>query len=262
MKKKKAPGKSTPLALFFLAILCGIIVFSFVVKFFFIVSEGKFNSGNTFSIFVSNGVQNQLIVFDNENGTITKLKVSERTGDPNKTLEVPIEALYFKEDMDLNKSLPDLLSDLFLGIAITKNNLNPADGFRSYLSSRFSSPKNISEKEVSIKTPETQRDQELSSIFSDKKILDEGYGIDVINGTSEGGIGGRISRLASNIGGNVLLVGSEENVKNSAIYADKDSYTAKRLSGILNFPIKKGRISKIAEISIVIGEDYRDITKY
>lgn len=261
MRKKKS-GKNTLLAIiFFILLICAVLA-SVLINVLLVVKSSKFGIGPTFSIFVSNGRQNEILTFHKDKNSISVYKIGDRVGDIYKFAEVPIEALYYSDSLNLNQPVSRLASDIFFGITQARTNLNMLDGLRSFLMAKTISPKDIREEQIPKNLTDIQRDEIFSLVFKDLKITQEGIAIQIINNTSEQGIGNRFARFVSNIGGNVVLVSTGEQDIKSGVYLNKTSYTGSRLSKALNFPSIKGKIGDISDITIVIGSDYRDLSKY
>ncbi|MEK6852560.1 MAG: hypothetical protein AABX59_01645 [Nanoarchaeota archaeon] len=190
MRKKKS-GKNTLLAIiFFILIICAILA-SVLINVLLVVKSSMFGIGPTFSIFVSNGRQNEILTFHKDQNSISVFRIDDRVGDIYKFVEVPIEAIYYSDNLNLSQSASRLTSDIFFKISITKNNLNTLDGLRSFLMAKTVSPKDIREKEIPKSLTDAQRDEIFSSLFQDEKITREGITIQIINNTQEQGIGNR-----------------------------------------------------------------------
>ncbi|MEK7558782.1 MAG: LytR C-terminal domain-containing protein [Patescibacteria group bacterium] len=262
MRKKKKSGRNTSLALIFFALIICAIFASILVKVLLVVKSSKFAEGPTFSIFVSNSKENEIITYHKDKNSISVIKLEEKVGDVYKFSEIPVSSVYYSEDLDFEKPAGELTSDIFFGIPRSKNNLNTYDGIRILLMSKTINPKDIRRKEIPKELAESQRDEIFSSLFSDPKIAQERLTIQIVNDTGEQGIGNRFSRIASNIGGSVVLVSSSEKNMKSGIYTQNSSYTAGRLSEVLNFPLREGKMGGIGDIIVVIGQDYKNLTKY
>lgn len=261
MRKKKS-GKNTTLAIIFFSLIICAIAASLLINVLLIIKISKFGEGPAFSVFVSNNKQNEILTFHKDKNSISIFKIDDRVRDIYKFAEVPVEALYHSDNLDLTQPVSNIVSDIFFGMTQTKNNLNTLDALRSFIMAKTVSPKDIREKEIPKSLTEAQRDEIFSSLFADLKITQEGITIQIINNSQEQGIGNRFARLVSNIGGNVVLVSSgAENIK-SGVYSNDASYTGSRLSQVLNFPSIKGKIGGISDITVVIGSDYRNLSKY
>ncbi|OGH42240.1 MAG: hypothetical protein A3H79_02545 [Candidatus Levybacteria bacterium RIFCSPLOWO2_02_FULL_36_8b] len=262
MRKKKKSGKNTSLAIIFLFLILGTIALSFLVKVFFVVKSSRFGQGNNYSIFIKNKENNKILTFDKNRNSITLLSIQGRVDNIYKFAEVPLDSTSEGESIDFSSSPFQIILDAAFRVGNKNSNLNAFDAIRMLLMARLISPGNVFEKEISKGYPETQRDGISVPIFSDTQIEKEREEIEVVNGTEESGVGNRYARLISNMGGSVVLVSTGTGSRESVIYSEKNSYTAKRLSQVLNFPIVKGKMSKFAEITVVIGDNHNKLSKY
>lgn len=112
--------------------------------------------------------------------------------------------------------------------------------------------------------PSSILDSFVSDNLSDTNIKNEQMTIAVFNGTSYPGLAQRISRMISNMGGNIIILDNSENkFQYSAVYG-AESLTKKRLSQIFNSkyaildqkPVSPaGLPASRAHINILLGED-------
>ncbi len=262
MRKKKKTSRNTLLAAVFLSLIAGIILLSGVLKIFLIVKNSKFGQEGGFSIFVTNKKQNKIITFRKDRNTISVLSIKGKTGDIYKFVEVPIDGILQEEKIGIEDSPSEIVSEIALKTLKAKGDINILDAARMLIMVKFISPGDIIEKEIDVNYSEAQRDSILTSIFSDPIIEEEEVEIEVINDTEKQGVGNRLARLISNMGGSVVLVSTGDGTSDSAIYSDSDSYTVKRLSQVLNFPIVKGKMSKIAEVTVLVGKNFDRLSKY
>lgn len=261
MRTKKNPGKNTPLAIFFFLIILGAIVLSIFLKALVIFEGSKFKNEGNFSIFVSDKKQGIILSFNKDDNSVYIISIDKKVDDIYKLVEVPIAAKYEDEEIDLGESVSSLTSDMLFNIPRNKSNLNVLDGIRIFLMGKTVNPRDIKNTTVDT-TSESKLDSEIYAYFSDSKIKNEAISVEVVNATGEQGVGGRYARLVSNMGGNVVLVSTENESGKSGIFAGDDSYTTKRLGQVLNFQFKKTSISKIADITVVIGKDYKKFSNY
>ncbi len=105
--------------------------------------------------------------------------------------------------------------------------------------------------------------------MADSQIVDEGLSIAVFNGTSHPGLANEVSRIITNMGGNVISVSTtEQKFEKSLVTFSEDkgseSITGKRLSQIFAPFCMKDKCTtsdtKItysrAKINVILGEDY------
>jgi len=95
--------------------------------------------------------------------------------------------------------------------------------------------------------------------FLDPQIEKEDLSIEITNSTTTSGLGNKIAKIITNMGGKVVLVSSsQDELTKSIIYYNEDSYTVRKLSKLLNIPIEKKELNSISDIVIKIGEDRSD----
>ncbi|MEK7186591.1 MAG: LytR C-terminal domain-containing protein [Patescibacteria group bacterium] len=261
MSRKKKPGKNTPLAYIFFSLIIGIILLSFLAKAFLVFKDSKFGDSDTYSIFLSNKKQYEVMTFYKTDNSVSIIKVEGKIGDIYKFLEIPVSAVYEDAELDLNKSVSSISTDILFSFPNAKSSVNVFDAIRIFLMSKSINPTDINTDKISYKQIESERDNIASIYFSDRKIEDEKLSIEVVNMSQEQGVGSRVARLLTNMGASVVLVSTGEN-GSSAIYAQESSYTQKKIGKVLNFPFLKGRKSKIADLTVIIGTDYDKLSVY
>lgn len=262
MRKKKKTKKNTSLAIFFIAFIIGAILLSFFIKVFFLIKTSKFDNGNIFSVYVTNKNENKLISFQKNSNSISVLEIDGRVEDIHRQVQVSIEAIYYDPDIRLDKSVSEIISDMLFGISSSKNNLNIIDALRIFSISKTINSSDIKTEIISINSSDAENDKIIQALLADLNIEEEGLSIEIINMSQEQGVGSRYARLISNMGGNVILVSNGQDKIKSGIYTQKDSYTAGRIGKILGFPLIKEKVSRIADMAIVIGDNYPKLSKY
>lgn len=262
MGRKKKPGKNTSLALIFLIVIVLAIFASILVKVLLVVKASKFGEGPTFSIFVSSSKENKILTFLKDKKSISVIKFEGKVGDIYKLAEVPISATFHLDDFNFDRPVAELSSDIFFGLPRATDNLNTFDALRMMIMAKTTQPKDIHYETIAKGTREDEIDKMLSSYFLDEKLDNENIAIQVINASGRQGLGNRLARIISNIGGNVVLVSNSDNEEKSRIYEDEESYTSKRLSEVLNFPQAEDKMEGIGDIIVVVGEDYDRLSKY
>lgn len=262
MRRKKNPRNSALPAIIFFALIIGVILFSFVFKAFLIVRESKFERGDRFTVFVTNNRESKLISFAREDHSVSVIKIKGVVGDsPYRFFEIPIDEVVEDKDLDLKKTVSQITSDIIFKKG--GRNLNLIDLLKMFIFSKTVSPQNTKVEEISPDFDQSSLDKMLRLLFKESRVAKEGSTIEVVNGTQEQGVGERHARLITNISGNVVLVSTGEKSRKSGVYyKNEKNYTLERLSDVLRFTVKKGKVSKIADITLVIGEDYRNFSAY
>ena len=258
MRKKLPEGNSTGIAIKFLLLIFIIVLSSLVFKLGVLINKGSFDDTRRFTVSVHNDKAQELISFSPKSQTISILKINGRVkaSDLNRFLGIPIDA-DIKTDLDIQEKLPDLMGKLILKFNNLKTNLTIVDIFRLYLFSRTIPQNYIYEKEISSNLDNLNTDKLISHFFTDEIIEKENVSIKIINSTGINGLGNRLARLISNMGGNVVIVATEERLENqsSISYFGKKTYTAERLAKILGFQLIKADKKAITDIIITIGKD-------
>lgn len=116
-------------------------------------------------------------------------------------------------------------------------------------------------KEI-YKPKQTLIDELVNTELFDQEIVDEGLSIAVVNGTDVIGVASLISRIVSNLGGEVRLTTNIDLKESSSIIVNKKEMgktrTVEALSDILS--ISEPVVSETAEyrsnVVVVIGQDY------
>lgn len=100
-------------------------------------------------------------------------------------------------------------------------------------------------------------DADLNIYLKDNKIEEEGFSLEVKNGTKIPGLGSKLSRILSSLGSQIIKVeNSPESDKTICLSGEKlmNSYTLKRIINLTNCLVEKSN-TKEAEIIIILGKD-------
>jgi len=261
-RKKKNQGKNTKIGIYFLVFILGIIFISLLFKGFLIVKNSKFQDDSRFNFLISNNTERRIISFLPQNHSVSVLKVEGNVENIHKFLEVPLDGEIKSALLDLGKPVPLLISNIFYGFKNIKTDLTVLDLFRIFLFTKTTSPGNFTLRTVSTDSDEATLDKISLILFSDPKIADENLSVEIINATAEYGVGNRLARLITNISGNVVLVSTSQNIQEKSVilHKGKKSYTLKRLSKILGFEVMENKSQSLADITVQIGKDYKNLS--
>ena len=129
--------------------------------------------------------------------------------------------------------------------------------FRLFLFSRGINSSSVYERELSTGLTNDQESTVLSLTFTDPTIYQENKSIQIVNASNAYGLGTRLATFISNIGGNVILVSTANDVSEHSkiLYANGVSYTVKKLGNYLNFPIEASNETGVSDVIIIIGID-------
>lgn len=97
----------------------------------------------------------------------------------------------------------------------------------------------------------------INNLFFDRKILDEGASITIINATNIPGVGSALASFVVNLGGTVVSVEAAEEVeeKSTLEVKNKKGEITKRLESIITLKEKKIEVDFSGDLKITIGSD-------
>ena len=107
-------------------------------------------------------------------------------------------------------------------------------------------------------------EKSVGHLVSDAFIEKDKQTIQIINATNVSGLGNRLAKLVTNMGGDVIIVatGNIPRKKSVISYIDKKTYTVERLEKVLGYEVVKTTEDAISDITIVIGEDKINSTPF
>lgn len=118
---------------------------------------------------------------------------------------------------------------------------------------------NISQQTISLPQNEAKIDNITRAFFIDPRIVEDNVTIEIRNGTSIPGLGKRLERAITTMGGTVISVtNADEVVTTSQIeYKEekKNSDTLKKLQRLLSMPAVALSSPSLSDIIITIGKD-------
>lgn len=261
MRKKRNLKKKTNIniAIVFTAFVVFIVTISLISKILVVLRQSQFDDQHRFTTTVSNTKNIEIISFSPIARTIGVLKLSENL-DPktiNKFLAIPVDGFVFEDSLDLNQKVDSLFLRMILDSKKLKTNLTIVDLLRLFALAKKLPENGINEIFISQDLSPSEIDGVVSQLINDETIQKERKRIEIINGTNVSGLGNRLARLITNMGGDVIIVatGNRPEKVSTISYNDDKSYTVERLAKILNFKSVNVQDKGIADITIVVGED-------
>jgi hypothetical protein len=243
-----------------------VILLALVVRFFFLVSESKFDGKHRFTLAV---VRNEkvlgLMSFEPISSTLALIVISS---DKNLSFSklgsavgvIPDGYVKVKGISDLSDSPKSILQSIFLRWNSSESNITIYDLFQFWYYSNKVSSGSIYNQKITNLSDKDDLDKTIRLLLSDSLILSENISIQVINASEESGLGKRLERVISNFGGNVVSIDTslkKEKISRIQFY-DKESYTSKKLFSLLKFKQNRLKTKTIAEIVIILGSDLKD----
>lgn len=261
---KKKDNKNLKLAGLFLVLVLGLIVLSVLFKCLLIVKASRFDGSHNFIVAFVGQNETRVASFSPKNKSLSLLDVNVRSAnDLVKLFSIPVDATIISEDLKTG-SIPSTLFKSAFSLGRPGKDLNTLDALRLFFFSKTISQANIHQEQLSTDFTDMQKSTIISLALADPAIYQENQSIQVINGADVYGAGTRLAKLISNIGGNVILVStSDKPIKNSKItYYGNKTYTVKKLRDYINFPIEEADKRGVADVTIIIGKDKIESTKF
>lgn len=258
-KKSKKSGGNLNLAAFFLAAIFFLILFSFLVKFFIVFNQSKVNGKSPVNILVQ-GQENAVLAISPAEKKLSVILIKEDIDrkSASNLLGIAIDANINSESIIPSKGIKEEISDILLDYREIKTDLNFFDRVRIFIFVKSLSQDSIQEDTISVNSSKEKIDTVISPLVSDKNIQDEGKSVEVINASGIDGAGSNLARTVTNMGGNVILVSTSQDVSQESFigYKGEKSYTVDRFSDVFNFEAKEYTGNSIADVIIVVGKNF------
>ena len=260
--KSKKKGKSNNLkpAFYFGLLIFFIILVSVTFKVFELFGSSKYDGANRFTVAIIKADVIDVISVSPKEKSLTKIEINKTNPDTLAELGIPID-----QKAETSSGFYSGAESYFAKMLSKKRSfetdLTIIDLIRLGFYSAGIDRDKIIEKKFSVNDKEAK--EAVSSLLKDPVVESEKVSIQIINATDTSGLGNRLAKLITNLGGSVVLVNSSKDInKNSKIIYKNNSYTAQKLSKILNINLEKGNVSSISDIIIIIGEDKSDLSEF
>jgi len=264
-KKRKAVTSNTKIAIAFFAFLALLIIISLIFKLTVVLRNGQFDSSRPFVFSITNGKNVEVVSLspNPKRIAIFKFDSSISPAETGRALEIPIDGNISSNWLDLNWKINSLLLKSATGYNDLKTNLTIVDLLRIIMFAKSTPESSISIIVVTDKNEEILN-QNISYLMNDISIVKDDQTIQIINATTVSGLGNKLARLITNIGGNVIIVATETSRKKRSkiLYFDKKTYTVERLQRILGYETTEHTGNRMADIVIIIGEDNVDLNPF
>lgn len=218
-------------------------------------------------MFVQNdGKKAAVYTFDPEERRVTKAVFQAETTLPNLTkhFSIPVDGEVWVRTVTEKEVFPLALTNYSLYNQTKYKDISVIDVLRMwYLYGVYP----VTKKEVEVITlPDDIATYEttLDGFFIDSKLERDKESITIVNGTSVSGLGGKMERMLTKIGANVISVTTSHDLiqETKIIYFGDKSYTVERLASLLGYPVEKREGTALSDILIEIGEDSQRTDKF
>lgn len=253
--KKKEKNKSLSLGFYFGFFVLLIIVISLIFKMFDVARKSKFDGNNRFTVAIMYKDSSDIVSISPREGTLTRLSVEGATNPKTlRNLSIPIDS-YIKAQSQFSQSPKLIFAKMLINKKNLETDLNVLDLLKLSIRSLGIDEQRIREESSSMKKAEPLLVL-ISGLFTDETISTEKINIQITNATQVSGLGNKIAKYLTNMGGSVVLVSSSKEIEGESkiIYKGK-SYTVRKISQIMDLPLEKKEMNSITDIIIIIGRD-------
>lgn len=265
MKKKEIAFSNTKIAIVFFVFLAFIIGISLIFKLAILLKNGQFTNSRSFILSIANGKNIEVVSLSPDLRNIAVFKFDGRVSsvDAGRHLGIPIDGFIDFDSLDLDQKINSLLFKAIVNYDKLKTNLTVIDLLGIAMFTRVipeGSVDTIAVEDVGKMT----LDKTVGNSMRDTSIENDNQTIRIVNATDISGLGNRLARLITNMGGDVLIVATENSPrkKSSISYIDKKTYTVERLRKVLGYEVIKDVGNLMSDITIIIGEDGVDTAPF
>lgn len=262
--EKKSQSTKT-LILYGVIVLC-LISISLMIKVYNIIRESRFDGQHRFTVAIGEGEKSYgLISFEPSTSSLSFLSFGNKTSIPfvsiNKTVGIiPDAYIKTRYSLNLEDTAPKILQSILLNPNNNSRNVTFYDLLRFWYYANKIPESTVSITQIPVKAERSVFDRASSLLFSDSMMASENISIQIVNATGESGLGGRLERVITNMGGNVVSVitAKKEESLSMIQYGKTETYTLRKLSSLLGY--RKGKLPRgaIADIVILVGNDNKD----
>lgn len=257
-KKSNFAANNTKIAIVFFLFLIFIVGISFVFKLVIAIKESHFKGYGRFTMTVSNNRNIEVISLSPGSKDIVVFKLSDITSsaEAGRILQVPIDGFIASDSVNLNQKIDLLFTKALFNYNKLKTNLTIIDIAKIVMFARAVPENSVNVKVVGDRN-RLDLDRIVNRLVSDDLIEKDKQTIRIVNATAVSGFGSRLARFITNMGGDVIIVATENSLKKKSLisYIDKKTYTVKRLQEVLGYEVVKEEENAISDITITIGED-------
>lgn len=266
MKKQKDSLSNTKIAIVFFILLVFFVGLSLAFKLVLVVRAGQFDSSKRFNLTLLNNKNLEVMSLGPAEKNIAVFKLNRSIGgkEAGKFLGVPIDGFLVCDCLDLNQKPDSIFLKAIFNYKKVQTNLTVIDLVKLLVFSRTIAPSSVATKNIDNDLITAVLDKVIIELASDELIEKDNQTIQIINGTDIAGLGNRLARLVTNMGGDVIIVATSQSPRkvSNILYIDQKTYTIERLSKVLGYPVIRDASNAISDITIIIGEDKVDSSPF
>lgn len=262
MKKNSSKKiKNSTLIVWFFLFVVIVIVISLIVRIIVLISQSKFDNNHQFILEVKEqNKQEEIIAFNPTANTIGLLQiVGVKNIEDIQSLQIPIDAQFVFPDTAHPKTLSSLLFTMIFHCgSLECKKVNAIDALKLYLFTKNTHQNAIKTASLSLPGSQLKLDTLIPSLFIDDTLYHEALSISVINDSGEPGLGNKLGKLLTNIGGNVISISAGDTQRTTTMQSiwSKDKYTIQRMQQVIHINSQKMQKTGISDIIISIGQQH------
>lgn len=250
--------------LVYFALVLSLIITAFIFRAISVINNSKFDGENRFTVALADkGVLKGIISFEPSTSSLSILKIRPdfivRVDQMNARLGLIPDGYIISDSLpDLDNSVPAVIQSLFWQLHTSKKNITAYDIFQLWLYSTKIPSSTINAREIGKNVSASDIDKNIALLFPDERIAGENLSLQIINAAGVTGLGARLERVLTNMGGNIVSIQTapETSAASTISYFDQeDSYSLTKIKKLLQFKLEKLTEQGIADIVITIGED-------
>lgn len=271
MSPRSAQSESKSLKTFFLytVVVFFFILLSLSVRGFYLLQQSSFDGKNQIIIaFGTEETVSKIAAFVPAERAVTIISLEgEKVSFSNmgeKIGVIPTAVVRTKGNVPLDNDISDTMKALLFNYYTIKTNLTIFDVTRLFFVSRKPTLTNQDLREMTVSKDSEKNNKFFTNLFIDDTIFSENRSIQIVNASGESGMGKRLERVISTIGGNVVSITTSRAPEQFSTieYFGQETYTLTTLKKILGFPTEKSEKEAIADIIIIIGEDQKNSSSF
>ncbi len=251
-------------------IVYGVLVFililvSVIIRVISVVTTSKFDGQHHFTLALGEGDKAYgFISVEPQTSSMSILTFANNSYLPFSKLNritgvIPDGYIKVVYPIDMTSSVPSILKSLLFNWEKNYHSISFYDTLQLWFYANKISSSTVAAASMPVSSEADVYDKTAALLFTDNAIVDENLTIKIINATGQSGLGSRLERVISNLGGNVVSVETGASLEPiSRIQYGSDSYTLHKLKSLLSFRLEEMDRRSIAQIIIIIGKDKRD----
>ncbi|HEX8964986.1 MAG TPA: LytR C-terminal domain-containing protein [Patescibacteria group bacterium] len=256
MNRKTAyRGKNLSLAFGFCVVVFIILFVYFAWKVFKVINQSRFD-GHEYIVLVKEENNTQdLIAFLPDASAINLVTLHNVPENQSiaSIAEIPVDA---KVSTNALHSIASLMSKEIFSWG--KGGMPLIDAIKLWFFTHSLPDGAVTTQAFSYPVTQEQLDNMIPRFFTDKVLYQDAQTIAVINASDVSGAGGRLAKFLTNIGANVIMVNTADNLQDISTieYSGDNSYTLKKMQKIMNTNAKQtNNKNAVADITITLGKD-------